>query len=414
MSQFLLGLVFLVSGSAAVIPQEEPGRILERRFHRVHLRNGNFIDGHVLELAEDHVLLRVKVDKDKTGEMAIRNDLIALDRDGSPRVEIMKLRSRGEEGGGRDDDDPAIAERIIAETKRLVLELERAFEEERVPIVQEIIRLGEHAALYLTSVYRTLSPDIRSEVDEVLIEAKATKALPIYLEWLEDEDPRLRTLAVRILSAMGDRALAKHVRPLLDDPVARVRTAAIRGLEKLLDRSAFYEIGHLLRDPDREVRSQSLRSLRAISRRNGMEDKLFRLLMSSLSLARGEGRADLVFAIAGLGRKEAWEDLVRFLHDPHREVRGAVVIAIMKLKAPEAGEEILARIPLETDPLVRRRIADAVRQFRLVEAVEGLIDWLLDEDEQVRKATVVALTYLTRQGFAGDYEKWAAWWDNSR
>src|SRR6185503_8075123 len=51
------------------------------RFYRVHLRNGNFIDGELVKDTANEVLLRLKV-----GEMAIRRDQIE-------KVEFVKMKS---------------------------------------------------------------------------------------------------------------------------------------------------------------------------------------------------------------------------------------------------------------------------------------------------------------------------------
>jgi hypothetical protein len=53
----------------------------ETRFHRVHLRNGNFVDGHLLANEPEAVTLRVK-----TGELEISRDLVL-------KVEHMRIRS---------------------------------------------------------------------------------------------------------------------------------------------------------------------------------------------------------------------------------------------------------------------------------------------------------------------------------
>src|SRR5258706_9153339 len=51
------------------------------RFTRVHLRNGNFVDGQLIKDTEHEVMLRLRV-----GEMGIRRDQI-------DRVELIKMKS---------------------------------------------------------------------------------------------------------------------------------------------------------------------------------------------------------------------------------------------------------------------------------------------------------------------------------
>ena len=60
----------------------------EVTFTRVHLVNGNFIDGELVSNAANEVVLKLKF-----GEITIRRDRIARDVDGKFRVELVKMRS---------------------------------------------------------------------------------------------------------------------------------------------------------------------------------------------------------------------------------------------------------------------------------------------------------------------------------
>ena len=76
----LLGVFALASRPA---PAQDGGRD-DVRFYRVHLRNGNFLDGHLVRQDASKVVLRMSV-----GEMIVRRDQIE-------RIEFIKLRSLGE------------------------------------------------------------------------------------------------------------------------------------------------------------------------------------------------------------------------------------------------------------------------------------------------------------------------------
>src|SRR5687768_13971412 len=52
----------------------------ESRFHRVHLRNGNFIDGDLVRQNTREIVLKLK-----SGEMGVRRDQIV-------RIEMIKMR----------------------------------------------------------------------------------------------------------------------------------------------------------------------------------------------------------------------------------------------------------------------------------------------------------------------------------
>src|SRR4051812_45461677 len=78
MNSLLLALSFLAAASQAQPPLDSGSEI---RFHRIHLRNGNFIDGKLTSDKPDEVILLIKA-----GEMVIRRDQIE-------RVELVKMKS---------------------------------------------------------------------------------------------------------------------------------------------------------------------------------------------------------------------------------------------------------------------------------------------------------------------------------
>src|SRR6266498_3822034 len=82
----IVAALALTVGGAAL--QAQDGQWVETRFNRVFLRNGNFIDGHLI--GETNQSVRMKL---ITGEMTIRKDTIELDSIGRPRVELIKMRS---------------------------------------------------------------------------------------------------------------------------------------------------------------------------------------------------------------------------------------------------------------------------------------------------------------------------------
>src|SRR5882672_8436923 len=78
MTSFMLALSVILGSPLASLQQDGWS---ETTFDRVYLRNGNFIDGRVMENKPNEVLLQLKV-----GEMGIRRDQI-------DRVERLKLKS---------------------------------------------------------------------------------------------------------------------------------------------------------------------------------------------------------------------------------------------------------------------------------------------------------------------------------
>src|SRR5689334_13486442 len=78
MNSLLLALSLLVVAEQTQPPLDSGSEI---RFHRIHLRNGNFIDGKVTADKPNEVILLMAA-----GEMAIRRDQI-------DRVEVVKMKS---------------------------------------------------------------------------------------------------------------------------------------------------------------------------------------------------------------------------------------------------------------------------------------------------------------------------------
>ncbi|HVR83228.1 MAG TPA: hypothetical protein VMU54_02885, partial [Planctomycetota bacterium] len=76
-------LAFVFGLSTAALCQDD-GRWSETQFHRVHLRNGNFVDGKVIRLSDKEVVLKLT-----PGELCLRMDLV-------DRIELIKMKSYSE------------------------------------------------------------------------------------------------------------------------------------------------------------------------------------------------------------------------------------------------------------------------------------------------------------------------------
>ena len=60
----------------------------ETRFHRIHLRNGNFIDGDLIQDTRSMVVLKMP-----SGDFGVSKNQIARDDQGQLRVEFIKMRT---------------------------------------------------------------------------------------------------------------------------------------------------------------------------------------------------------------------------------------------------------------------------------------------------------------------------------
>jgi HEAT repeat protein len=106
--------------------------------------------------------------------------------------------------------------------------------------------------------------------------------------------------------------------------------------------------------------------------------------------------------------------VARYLSDPAAAVRAQAALALSRIEAPEAAELLLERLEVERDYWPRVQLAGAVQALKLKKAVDPLLTWMEDEDQNIRMAAVRALRQITGQSFGMDRDKWVAWWQNAR
>src|SRR5579863_3100343 len=80
MKASLAFVVLLAAVGAAAAQQQEPNWV-DVRFYRVHLHNGNVVDGQLVKQTDKEVVLLIQ-----GGEIHFRNDVIE-------RLELVKMRS---------------------------------------------------------------------------------------------------------------------------------------------------------------------------------------------------------------------------------------------------------------------------------------------------------------------------------
>ncbi len=411
-------LLALLAGAA----QAHEPEWVEVRFHRVHLRNGNFIDGQMLKDTPAAVTLTLK-----GGEMLIRRDSI-------DRVEFVKMRTINEKPpvleaprrGGPvteptakdtpgDPKPPRLGTAAGPKVEELLERLRRSSEERAAAVVDELIALGEDGALYILSRLETLNPQIRGHAFEVLAAVKAESLAKPLIELLGNKEASIRAGAVYAIGA-GNRTAesTQHIRPLLRDREPRVRVAALSALQALDDPAWLGSIGELCSDPDKGVRARALTAVDALGRKHQKSEEVQRILMDSLARSSGAARAELVGAVGNLGRADIWKEIVPYMNDGEPQVRAAAVLSLTNLGVREAVPEILARFSAEGDRWPRAFLANAAQRFRLTQAIEPMIGWLSSDEPELVKAVAAALQGLTAENFGTDREKWRSWWETRK
>ena len=81
----------------------------------------------------------------------------------------------------------------------------------------------------------------------------------------------------------------------------------------------------------------------------------------------------------------------------------------MALGSADAGPDIANQVARERDRWARVYLAGAVQKLRVMKAIEPIIDWLADGDDEVKKVVAETLKLLTGENHGTDRDKWTAW-----
>ena len=417
----------------ALSAQDGQSEWVETRFHRVHLRNGNFIDGLLVKETEKAVTLRLKA-----GDISVRSDLI-------DRVEIMKIRSinekppvvppksvgvrtgptplppypppvRPEEDRRPAQDgavDPWITSGFNKETVDRVTQILERFKkdlsEDKAQILQEISSLGTEAALFLTTNLGALPAEALGQIGPLLARMKVAGTRDPATKALTHRNPQVRVQAVALLGELGAPASENDLLPMLKDSDLLVRGQTLESLVKFGSRDALDPITKLCSDPDAAVRSKALAGLQRLLKKLDQEREILSRLSRALEDSKGAARADVATAIGKTGIPEAWSSLSPLLNDPDPHIRQAAAAGLMTLQAPESADSILSRLPVEADKWTRVYLANAAQRTRARRVVEIFITWMDDPDSDVRAAGHQVLRNITGQSIDQNRQKWEDW-----
>lgn len=423
-------LLLLHLGALAQDPQAD---VQEVRFHRVHLRNGNFIDGALVKQTESSVTLRLK-----SGDFTVRADLI-------DRIEVVKIRTinekpsvippksgpvssdrrmpppdlprsedfwrtRPQEGG----PDPFVTSGFSKETVDRVTGLLDRFKkdtgETRFQVLQEISSLGAEGAVFVASNLGAFPDEGLAQLGAILSQMKVAETRAPATKALSHRNPQVRVQAVALLAELAVPASVNDLLPLLKDADILVRGQAIDALVRFGAREAVDPLAQFCSDSNLGLRSKALTALPQLLRKLDQEGEILPRLTRALEGSKGSARADLATALGKTARPEAWNPLALLLSDPDSKVRQAAATGLMNLQVPDSADSIVFRLPVEDDKWTRIALAHAAQRVNARKAVEILIPWMDDPDAEVRAAGHQALRTLTSQGLDQNRAKWDEWY----
>jgi HEAT repeat protein/cyclophilin family peptidyl-prolyl cis-trans isomerase len=225
------------------------------------------------------------------------------------------------------------------------------------------------------------------------------RALPALLALAGDSNPYTRAFAVKGLGSLKDRSATPVILPLLSSRDAGVAIEAIRALGKIGDPAAAEPLLRIVqgRGAAQQMRVEAVVALGGL-RGPGIADSLVDVIgdrdpmiraaaLRSASALDPEGfvtilsgldpdpdwrtRAALASLLGELPRQTALPRLTRMLDDSDQRVIAAVLTALVKIGAPNAGDILLDHLKAD-DPVVRAASASGIGELRLPAGAQAL------------------------------------------
>ena len=261
----------------------------------------------------------------------------------------------------------------------------------------ELLEYFDKGNLVPPLLLRHESPDVRRKTVEMLAAKNRTDAIPLIEAVFSDDDPEVRSAALRALVTLhGDTAPADMVKQL-DDPDVGVRCTAIASiltvgdgagntearaaLENMvgsanlndrcaatdvigeLEEPAFQEdLVQLLYDPEIGVQHDAIRAVRARVERGGDNPIFVPTLISLMRDRRLKHEAREALVSYGDSVIPA---LVHFMNDPEEQVwvRRAIPKTVARVGGRKASDALLAQLGAD-DQFLRRKVIEALVWIR--------------------------------------------------
>lgn len=375
-------LLAVASGS---VPAQD--RIVEVRFHRVHLRNGNFVDGSLLGESDRDIVLQLRV-----GEITIRRDQVV-------RVEFIKIRAREEapeERTRKPAKKPAAPEKVAPQ--------ERPTTPASDPRVPEEVRGRVDAAIALWKSTRYREKDLAAD-----LEAIGRTAVP-YLAALIDRnhDPAIVEPVCAALGRLRDARALPALANLLSSDVRKERESAVKALVALNLKECEAPLVAALGDDTGGVWRPASEALVRMKREGTIPDPSEKLMAKAL---KAESPFPYAMTLGELGSTQAHEGLRRLADSREENLVFAALQALRVLGDPADGALVQSSLQVQSAKVIKLA-ALFLGELKFRPAVPDLINLLGADDASVTADVHWALKQITGQTFSADPSLWKRWWES--
>jgi HEAT repeat protein len=417
----ILGAFGLLLGDATLSTGQEQDALSNS--HRVYLRNGNVIEGQLVQLGDQEVQIdiaggrvsirRAQVDRVEMVTVQTRGATFSTEQ--LPRRANAKPEAPSDEPAAQTTADiPGVDDVLKGKVSRILWQLKTGVAVRKGELMKELVLLSSPGHAYLASLLESSDEDTSTWIGSALSEVKDGETLPYLIRALGAKRPTARVQALLVIAELGQKDSARRVRPLLSDEAAKVRATAIAVLRQLEDLHSLDGVLDLLKDPDSLVRIAAINAALEMGRKHNRMESVSGALIGALSFSDGEASKDLISAMGRTGRKELWSQLVAPLRGGDPVVRALAAAALASLASPESIDTLVNRLALEDDKRVRPELAAAARALGSFKSVEPFLNWLRSNDPEIVSIAAISLRTITRQEFGSDPERWRLWWEQAR
>jgi len=192
-------------------------------------------------------------------------------------------------------------------------------------------------------------------------------------EMSQSPEFRVRQRAAYSLGHSEDPEAVELLMNALEDDHWQVRNAAAKSLGNLTAVDAAPTLARALGDANATVRKTAGKALA------GMGATISPVVMDVLSDPNPLARERAVQVLTQIGDGQAVQALTRVLNDPAAEVRKSAAIALGELNDPRATKPLLARLVVETVPVVKGAVFKALERIGDPSTVAPMKEIFMDD-----------------------------------
>jgi HEAT repeat protein len=285
-----------------------------------------------------------------------------------------------------------------------------------------LLLLEELNNLPMASAIKQDANKVLKWVIEALGRHGVHNALNVFLQILKTADEPLKIAVLKSLPQIKiDLSLLSAVlhqvrSQLVKEKTSAVKTGYINYLHLSNDKESLLLFIDCLDEGDASVRKASANALVGISQKLPADelrnlDLLERLRTKALLSRHKETRQEIMNVLGQLKDPQAVDTLMDFLLDENTEVRSEAAAALANIVDKRTTQFLIERLHLEQDLWTRMQIIGALQKISDPVIIPVMIELLLDDEEKIRQCVARALRSITPCAFGEDYEKWKEWSD---